>query len=82
MRAAVLVNSRPYWRIEQLCEICSAFRRAAPTLPLVVVGPNDLEAKVKLFELGVDDYVVESFDHKEFLARIKSIIRRRGCGIF
>jgi len=79
MRVAVFVNSWPYWRIEQICEICSAFRLTAPTLPLVVVGPNDVEAKVKLFGLGVDDYVVESFDQKEFLARIKSIIRRRGC---
>jgi DNA-binding response OmpR family regulator len=82
VRAAVFVNSWPYWRIEQICEICSAFRLAVPTLPLVVIGPNDVEAKVKLFGLGVDDYVVESFDQKEFLARIKSIIRRRGCGAF
>jgi hypothetical protein len=29
------------------CEICSVFRRAAPTLPLVVVGPKDVEAKAK-----------------------------------
>jgi DNA-binding response OmpR family regulator len=81
-RVVVFVNSWPYWRIDKICEICSALRLAAPTLPLVVVGPNDVEAKVRLFSLGVDDYVVEPYEHKEFLARIKSIIRRRSCGTF
>ena len=42
----------------------------------MVVGPNDIEAKVRLFELGADDYVVEPFDQTEFLARIKSLVHR------
>jgi DNA-binding response OmpR family regulator len=79
---AVFVNSWPYWRIEQICELCSAFRLAAPNLPLVVVGPDDVEAKVKLFGLEADDYVVEPFDPAEFLARISSIIRRQHSSSF
>ena len=82
IRMAVFVNSWPYWRIEQICELCSAFRLAAPNLPLVVVGPDDVEAKVKLFGLGADDYVVEPFDPTEFLARISSIIRRQHSSSF
>jgi DNA-binding response OmpR family regulator len=42
----------------------------------MVVGPNDIEAKVRLFELGADDYVVKPFDQAEFLARIKSLAHR------
>lgn len=77
-QAVVLVGSQPHWRIEHICVICSAIRNAAPKLPVIVVGRNDVEAKVKLFELGADDYVVEPFDRTEFLARIDSFIRRSG----
>jgi DNA-binding response OmpR family regulator len=66
------------WRIEQICVICTAIRNVAPRLPVIVLGPNDVDAKVKLFELGADDYVVEPFDRTEFLARIDSFIRRLG----
>jgi DNA-binding response OmpR family regulator len=78
-QAVLLVGSRPDWRIEQICVICTAIRNVAPRLPVIVVGPNDVEAKVKLFELGADDYVVEPFDRTEFLARIDSFIRRLGA---
>ena len=77
-RAIVLVVSDPYWRIERICLICTAIRNSAPNLPLIVVGPNDIETKVTLFELGADDYVVEPFDRVEFLARLDSLIRRLG----
>jgi DNA-binding response OmpR family regulator len=75
-RVAILFSARPYWPIERLCEICASFRRVAPTLPLIVIGPNDVMSKVRLFNLGADDYVVEPFDHTEFLARINSWARR------
>lgn len=76
VQLAVLFSSEPYWRIEQICEICSAIRRNAPDLPVIAVGPNDVETKVRLFELGADDYLVESFDQAELLARIRALIRR------
>jgi hypothetical protein len=66
IQAAVLYGSWPHCRIEHVCEICSSLRRAAPNLPVIVVGPNDVEAKVKLFKLGADDYVVEPFDRRDF----------------
>ena len=76
MQLAVLFSSRARWRVRYVGEVCHALRRAAPRLPLMVVGPNDIEAKVRLFELGADDYVVEPFDQTEFLARIKSLAHR------
>jgi DNA-binding response OmpR family regulator len=76
MKLAILFSSRALWRMTYVSEVCDALRRAAPRLPLMVVGPNDIEAKVRLFELGADDYVVEPFDQTEFLARIKSLVHR------
>jgi len=76
MRLAILFISRAHWRMKYVSEVCDALRRAAPRLPLMVVGPNDIEAKVRLFELGADDYVVEPLDQTECLARIKSLAHR------
>ena len=76
MKLAILFCSQAHWLMKYVSEVCDALRRAAPRLPLMVVGPNDIEAKVRLFELGADDYVVEPFDQTEFLARIKSLAHR------
>lgn len=76
----VVLNSRPHWRIDLVYEICSSLKQAAPKLPLVVVGPNDVDAKVRLFKIGADDYVVEPFDFNELTARINSLIRRQRPG--
>jgi len=48
-----------------------------PNLPVIVLGPNDIDAKVRLFKIGADDYMVEPFDRMVFLARIDSLIRRQ-----
>jgi len=74
MQLAVLFSSRAHRRMKYVSEVCDALRRAAPRLPLIVVGPNDIDAKVRLFEHGADDYLVEPFDQTEFVARIKSLI--------
>lgn len=75
---AILVSSEPYWRIEHMYEICLAIRCRAPDLPIVVIGRNDVvDIKVKLFESGADDYILEHFDAKEFLARVRAHIRKR-----
>ena len=76
IKLAVLFSSRAHWRMKYVSEVCYALRSAAPRLPLMVVGPNDIDAKVRLFELGADDYVVDPFDQAEFVARIKSLAHR------
>ncbi len=78
-QVVALIGSSPYWRSERVCEICSTLRGVAPELPLIIVGPNDVGAKVKLFRLGCDDYVVEPVDQREFLARINSWVRRQSA---
>jgi aryl-alcohol dehydrogenase-like predicted oxidoreductase/DNA-binding NarL/FixJ family response regulator len=75
IHGAILFGSWLQCPTERICEICSAIRSAAPTLPLIVVGPDDIETKVRLFKAEADDYVVEPFDRTEFLARVSSLIR-------
>jgi DNA-binding response OmpR family regulator len=71
---ALLIGFKPASRIER---IVSATRRDVPDLPVIVLGPDDFETKVRLLELRADDYIVEPFDSAELLARIGSLIRRR-----
>jgi DNA-binding response OmpR family regulator len=71
--SAAIIASRLDSQTERICE---AIRHHAPTLPLFVLGPDDTTTKVRLLALGADDYIVEPFDAVEFLARIKSRIRR------
>ena len=72
----ILVGSRPFWCNKRTFDICSAVRNESPDLPIIVVGQNNLEAKVRLLETVADDYIVEPFDPHEFLARVKGLIRR------
>jgi DNA-binding response OmpR family regulator len=74
---AILVSSEPYWPIEHIYKMCSAIRYRAQGLPVMVLGPNDVDVKVKLFANEADDYLFEPFDAKEFLARVRGHIRRR-----
>jgi DNA-binding response OmpR family regulator len=65
----VLSGFKSFLSIRETCRICSTIRSNAPHLPIFVVGPDDLDTKVSLFEAGADDYLPLSFDHQEFLAR-------------
>jgi two-component system, cell cycle response regulator CtrA len=57
--------------------VCSLLKLRKPTVPLIVLGPDVLESKLRLFALGADDYVVDSLDRTELLARIRSLIKKR-----
>ena len=74
---ALLVDSRRFWFFGKVFDICSAIRDDCHDIPIMVVGPNDLESKVRLFTIGADDYLLDPVDQKEFLARIRVLIRRR-----
>jgi two-component system cell cycle response regulator len=51
-----------------------------PTLkwiPLIVLsGRNDLNDKVRCFQMGADDYVAKPYQYKELAARIYSLLKR------
>jgi two-component system KDP operon response regulator KdpE len=55
--------------------------RAWSTVPVIVLSVRSSEAeKVRLLELGADDYVVKPFGMAELLARAKAALRRQARG--
>ena len=51
-------------------------RRNSAKLPIIVLGPKVRSvAKIRLLEMGADDFVEEPFDDDELIARIRSLIR-------
>jgi DNA-binding response OmpR family regulator len=59
-------------------KIIKSLREEDIDIPLMMVSENDdINFKVQGLESGADDFLAKPFDFKEFLARIKSITRRR-----
>src|SRR6266568_983428 len=55
--------------------------RSWSTVPIIVLSVRSSEVeKVRLLELGADDYVVKPFGMAELLARAKVALRRRATG--
>ena len=58
-------------------EVCRQLRATGMTTPLIVLSALCGEMdKVRLLEIGADDYVVKPFGSRELLARIRAVLRR------
>jgi DNA-binding response OmpR family regulator len=58
-------------------EVCRQLRATGMTTPLIVLSAVCGEMdKVRLLEIGADDYVVKPFGSRELLARIRAVLRR------
>jgi DNA-binding response OmpR family regulator len=62
----------------EVCRRLRAAGRASPVLMLTASG--DTQDVVRGLDAGADDYVVKPFDMEELLARVRSLLRRRGEG--
>ncbi|MCU1588049.1 MAG: Two-component system, OmpR family, response regulator RegX3, partial [Frankiales bacterium] len=61
-------------------EVCRQLRQRGP-VPVIMVTARDSEIdKVVGLELGADDYVTKPFSHRELVARIRAVLRRRSAG--
>lgn len=60
-------------------EICKRLRQDAhiPTPILMLTARDQLDDKLKGFEIGADDYLVKPFDMPELEARLLALIRRQ-----
>ena len=59
-------------------EVCRRIR-ARTDVPIIVVTAREGELdRVRLLELGADDYVVKPFGFRELVARIRAVQRRMG----
>jgi len=58
-------------------EVCRTLRQAS-SVPIIMLTARDSEVdKVVGLELGADDYVTKPFSHRELVARIRAVLRRR-----
>jgi DNA-binding response OmpR family regulator len=61
-------------------EVCRRIR-ASSAIPVIVVSAREDEIdRVRLLELGADDYVVKPFGFRELVARVRAVQRRTGVG--
>lgn len=59
--------------------VLKEFRKINKKLPiLMLTAKNEIDDKVTGLDCGADDYLGKPFDTKELLARIRSMLRRRG----
>ena len=58
-------------------EILKELRKRKNNVPFMIITlERALEAKIKSFQTGVDDYLVKPFSIHELIARMKAILRR------
>jgi len=57
-------------------EVCKRIRASAATPILMLTGERGEEERVKLLDLGADDYLEKPFGRKELLARVRALLRR------
>ncbi len=59
------------------CVVCRNLRNHDYSGPIIFVsGRRDIKTKLRAFENGADDYMVEPFDPQELVARIEVVARR------
>ena len=59
-------------------EVCRELRKESHVPIIMMTAKGETFDKVLGLELGADDYMVKPFDPKEFLARVKAVLRRYG----
>ena len=58
-------------------DVCKNLRKQQVTTPILILSAhNEIETKVKAFEIGADDYITKPFNSDELIARITAITRR------
>jgi two-component system copper resistance phosphate regulon response regulator CusR len=60
-------------------QVLQGIRRAGMEVPVIFLTARDeVDDRVKGLELGADDYLVKPFAFSEFLARVRTLLRRGG----
>ncbi|ROR21502.1 DNA-binding response OmpR family regulator [Comamonas sp. BIGb0124] len=58
--------------------LCSGVQQRYGLPVILLTARGEIDDRVQGLERGADDYLVKPFDPRELLARIRSVIRRRG----
>ncbi|MDI6705269.1 MAG: response regulator transcription factor [Bacillota bacterium] len=59
-------------------EVCRRIRQASDIPVIMLTAKDDTMNKVMGLDMGADDYITKPFAIEELLARIRTILRRRG----
>ncbi|MEO0949366.1 MAG: response regulator transcription factor [Cyanobacteria bacterium J06641_5] len=58
-------------------ELCRERRTAGDTTPILILTAKDtIDDRVAGLDAGADDYIVKPFELREFLARVRALLRR------
>lgn len=57
-------------------EVCRQIRKVSSIPVIMLSARGETFDKVLSLELGADDYIVKPFEPKEFIARVKAVLRR------
>jgi two-component system, OmpR family, response regulator len=58
-------------------ELIKTIRASGKTVPIIIVSARDtIEDRVAGLDAGADDYLIKPFNHLEFLARCRALLRR------
>ncbi len=58
-------------------DLLREFRKQRPDVPILMLTALSAEdERVRGFELGADDYLCKPFSHREFVARVRALLRR------
>ena len=63
-------------------EVCRQLRAAGNSSPILILTASGATRDiVKGLDTGADDYLVKPFDMEELLARVRTLLRRRGTSV-
>lgn len=75
-RAIILDLTLPRLGGVQICSLVRKTEGVSATPIVVISGQNDTEAKLRLFDVGADDYVTKPFRVEELIARLDAVLTR------
>ncbi len=59
------------------CVVCTDLRQHGRTCPILILSVNaTVEQKVRLLDVGADDYIAKPFSFRELTARVRALTRR------
>ncbi len=62
-------------------EVVQRFREWSKVPIIMLTAKNEVNDKIELLHLGVDDYITKPFGIEELLARVRAVLRRKSVGI-